>query len=64
MADPTNIYTQALEELEEIITRQNTNQHDQEIEHIRADGVLCAVLRARGHNDIVDAYEQITKWYA
>ena len=63
MPDPTNIYKQALEELEEIIAKQNTNQHDQEVEHIKADRILCAVLRAKGHNELVDAYEQISKWY-
>ena len=62
--DPTNIYTQALEELEGIIAKQNSNSYsDYEQNHIRADRVLCEVLRARGHNELVDAYQQISKWY-
>ena len=63
MPDPTNIYKQALEELEEIIKDQVTCRRDAEKAHRRADKILCAILRARGHNELVDAYEQVIKWY-
>lgn len=64
MPDMSNIYTQALEELEEIIKEQQTAVYlDTEENHIRADRILCAILRARGHDDIVDAYTQILKYY-
>ena len=60
--DPTNIYKQALEELEEIIAKQNIK--NKERNHIEADSILCEVLRARGHHELVDAYQQISKWYS
>ena len=37
---------------------------DTEMAHIRADEVLCTLLRNMGYNDIVDAYDNIGKWYA
>ena len=37
---------------------------DTEMAHLYADEVLCRLLRNLGHNDIVDAYENIEKWYA
>ena len=60
--DPTNIYKQALEELEKIIA--NPYLIDREYNHRRADTIICALLRTRGHNDIVDAYDQIEKYYS
>lgn len=40
------------------------NLHDKEAAHIRADGILTDILIALGYEDIVDAYEEIDKWYA
>ena len=37
---------------------------DQEMAHVYADEVLCTLLRNMGHNDIVDAYDNIGKWYS
>lgn len=37
---------------------------DTEMAHIRADEVLYTLLRNMGHDDIVDAYDNIEKWYA
>lgn len=37
---------------------------DQELAHKYADNVLCSLLRSLGYNDIVDAYDEIGKWYS
>ena len=47
----------------ELLTRIN-EVCDQEMAHVYADEILCTLLRNMGHNDIVDAYDNIGKWYA
>ena len=37
---------------------------DVEIAHGEADGVLCDLLRALGYGDVVDAWDDVEKWYA
>lgn len=37
---------------------------DPEVAHGIADDVLCAFLRTLGYDDIVEAWEQVPKWYA
>ena len=37
---------------------------DTEGAHIKADELLCVVLRAHHEDELVDAYEQVPKWYA
>ena len=37
---------------------------DIEMAHIRADEVLCTLLRNLGYNDIIDVYENIDKLYS
>jgi hypothetical protein len=37
---------------------------DQEMAHIRADGVLRVLLRVLGHGDVVDEFDKVKKWYA
>lgn len=37
---------------------------DREVAHIRADEALCELLLALGYSDVVDAFEDIGKWYA
>jgi hypothetical protein len=37
---------------------------NEEQAHIRADALLCQLLRDLGYADVVEAYEQIDKWYA
>ena len=39
-------------------------RYDTECAHGRADEILCELLRELGYSDIVDAYEDIDKWYA
>ena len=40
------------------------DRYDTECAHGRADEILCELLRELGYSDIVDAYEDIDKWYA
>ena len=37
---------------------------DTEAAHVAADGVLCALLCFLGQSDIVDAWDDVGKWYA
>lgn len=37
---------------------------DNEIAHLRADDILCKLLRELGYGDVVSAFEKIEKWYA
>ena len=40
------------------------NAADIEADHSNADQTLCDLLRALGHDEIVNEYESIDKWYA
>ncbi len=37
---------------------------DWEVAHSQADDVLCSLLRFYGHDDVVEAWEKVGKWYA
>jgi len=37
---------------------------DMESDHVQADNVLCELLRSLGHEEVVDAYDKISKRYA
>lgn len=37
---------------------------DPEVAHLKADDVLTELLESLGYQDVVDAYEQVPKWYA
>lgn len=37
---------------------------DVEVAHIKADGVLCDILVALGYEDIVEAWDDVPKWYS
>jgi len=37
---------------------------DTEIEHLRADEVLCDLLISLGYQDVVDEWKEVGKWYA
>lgn len=54
---------EAISELKETIAL-DPRQYDTEDRHIRADGILCKVLRGLGYGEVVDLYESIDKWYA
>jgi hypothetical protein len=40
------------------------NLYDIEAAHCRADELLCEVLRMYKCDEIVEAFEQVEKWYA
>ena len=40
------------------------NNTDFEVAHSEADDLLCEFLKSLGHNDIVEAYGKVGKWYA
>ena len=44
----------------------NTYSHeiDEEEGHKRADDILCSILRSLGYNDLVDIYDDVSKWYS
>lgn len=50
---------QAIEEL-----KKAQNMRDPEVAHTTADNVLCDLLTALGHADVVAEFEKIDKWYA
>lgn len=52
---------EALIEMKKIVFN---NDDDIETNHIEADKILCDFLIAIGHNEIVDEYNKISKWYA
>lgn len=50
---------EAIEKLKEL-----QDDYDTETAHIKADCILCELLRSLGFDQIVDEYEKIDKWYA
>ena len=51
----------AMQEMQELVDMGNA---DPEASHGRADDVLCAFLRHLGHDDLVDLFDKVDKWYA
>lgn len=37
---------------------------DPETAHCEADSILCELLRALGHGELVDKFDEVRKWYA
>lgn len=37
---------------------------DIEVAHIEADDILCEVLLQLGYKELVDAFNDLAKWYA
>jgi hypothetical protein len=54
----------ALQALKNIIAGQQTPYCDEETDHGNADAILCEFLTHLGYSDIVDAFDEIRKWYA
>lgn len=52
---------QALTEMTYLATQ---NNDDPEHNHGEADRILCDLLDSLGYQEIVTAYNKITKWYA
>ena len=43
--------------------RELAGKRDVEAAHVEADGILIDFLRAIGHDDIADAFDNLQKWY-
>ena len=50
----------ALEMMQEL----RNNPQYMEIDHIKADNILCNVLKALGQEELVNEFDKIKKWYA
>lgn len=53
---PAAVAVAALKELQE--------EDDYEHQHAKADLVLCKLLKELGHDNVVEEYKKIHKWYA
>jgi hypothetical protein len=53
---------EALDELEQMLG--DHRNRDTEIDHIRADEILCEMLCQCGMSEIVEAFRLVDKWYA
>jgi hypothetical protein len=52
-------------DIEELIKElKGLNNFDEETAHVIADDLLCQLLRELGHDDVVEAYLLVDKWYA
>lgn len=40
------------------------NNNDKERAHINADGILCELLEKLGYKDVVEKYNEVSKWYS
>jgi len=47
-----------------ILLQTQADNSDYEGAHFVADRAICDFLKAQGHEDIVEAYRLIGKWYA
>ena len=37
---------------------------DYEQDHVKADNILCSILKVMGYSDIVRIYKKVHKWYS
>ncbi len=49
---------------EAIAALEDANKYDTEAAHVRADIVLCDLLESLGYEDVVKAWDRVSKWYA
>jgi len=52
-----------LQELKELNIIESS-MRDTELDHRRADALLCMLLIHLGHKDVVEEFEKLHKWYA
>jgi len=38
--------------------------YDKEEDHVKADDILCVLLRELGYDKVVDEFNKLEKWYA
>lgn len=48
--------------IEQLIEQQAND--DPEVNHYKADVIICELLRSLGYDDVVDEWEAIERWYA
>lgn len=48
----------------EYIDKHVREEYDEEESHIRADELLCQVLKELGYGEGVEIFDNIPKWYA
>lgn len=53
-----------VEEAKQKLLKILEDDYDTEGNHVEADGVLCELLESLGHQEIVDLYHKIDKWFA
>ena len=46
------------------LLQEQADNSDYEVAHSLADEAICDFLKAQGHEDIVEVYDLIGKWYA
>jgi hypothetical protein len=59
--EPTKVHLTASGAIE-LLNGCHTN--DVERDHLKADDILCDLLRSLGYEDVVQAYLNVEKWYA
>ena len=40
------------------------NEYDKEESHIKADYILCKLLKELGYTELVNTYNNVPKWYS
>lgn len=51
---------------DEMVSRlqEEANNGDTECAHMNADDILCELLEKLGYKDVVEKYNEVSKWYA
>lgn len=51
---------------DEMVSRlqKEANNDDTECAHINADDILCELLEKLGYKDVVEKYNEVSKWYS
>lgn len=44
--------------------QEEVNNDDTECAHINADDILCELLEKLGYTDVVEKYNEVSKWFA
>ena len=51
---------------DEAIKKLKEEQHNDDIEmaHIKADAIICELLKSLGMKDVVEEFDKVDRWYA
>ena len=58
-----NYSTKTDEDIKNEMLNLMCKDYDPEPDHMKADELLCTLLKKLGYNEIVDIYQNIEKWY-